>query len=228
MKSPSRIELKNELITEFSNGNKKREVGRYSVSQIYAILEGWISPEQYIEGETMDFPQMFNCWYGAGKHKQIEPLLKAKGYETEIKKEYDLGDFKIVGICDFMKDDMVGDLKTSLEPIGEAKKWSLFQVKIYCSVFEKATGIIYEPMLVKEQVYNRMGYPKTQVKDFYLKEIGKVERNDTWFKNKMGELREFHNKMLLLVAKDTKTSQRGKQSDKTTLQLTNQLTSPTN
>ncbi len=195
-KVPSKIDLKPVLVEESNENQRQGEVGRYSISQIYAMLEGWTTPEDFINGEIMSFSQAFNCWYGTGKHTQIEQLLKRLGYETEIKKEYDCGDFKIVGRCDFLNEQMVGDLKTSIELIGKAKKWSLFQVKLYCSVFEKEYGVIYEPIIKKEQTYNKMGYPKTEVVDFYLQDIGRTKRNDDWFKKQLIKLGEFHEKVV--------------------------------
>lgn len=205
MNCPSKISLKDALVDETNSSPKEPKVGRYSISQIYSYINGWTTPKQYLEGETFDFVSSFRMWEGTAKHKQIEPLMERLGYEVELKKEYDCGEFVIVGMADYLKDNIVADLKTSREIIGEAKKWSLFQVKIYCTVFERDYGIIFEPKVKMGSVPNPRGIAKDCIVDLWLDNIGTVERNDKWFEAQMLKLSEFHKAVVVEHEKLTKT-----------------------
>ena len=192
---PDKLDLKDAVMKRVEEGKKKGVVGRYSASQIYAILEGWTTPKDFLEGEIKEFEEAFNLWNGTEKHKSVEGLMKILGYETELKKEHQCKDFMIVGMADYLTEKEVADLKTSIELIGEAKKWSLFQLKLYCTIFQKERGIIYEPVIKIEQKPNKMGFPKPKVTDFYLRNIGETKRDDKWFETIVKKLNIFHEQL---------------------------------
>ena len=54
------------------------------------------------------------------------------------------------------------------------------------------------PVMRVEMKLNKIGIPKREVTEFYLKEIGRVERNDKWFDNQMEKLLEFHKEIIKL------------------------------
>ena len=178
--------------------DKPNEVGRYSCSQIYSYLNGWCSPTDFLKGEEKDFAQCFRMWQGTSKHKQVEDLMKVIGYETEVKKEMKVEPITIVGIADYLSDGEVADLKTSMELYKVAKKWHLYQVKLYCTLFEKPIGKIVQPVYKTKSVFKR-GKTKLEPDKFYLKELGSVKRDDKWFNEQMDLLLKFHNKILKVV-----------------------------
>ncbi len=189
------IDLKPALQKYTEERDRPNKVGRYSISQIYAYLNGWQTPEDFIKGEKLDFTSQFRCFQGTSKHKQIEELMKLLGYKTEVKKEMKVGDFTIVGIADYLSDNEVADLKTSAKLYDKAKPWQIFQVKLYCTVFKKDIGKVAQPIYKS----NSNGEPT----DFYLKEIGSTKRDDGWFKAKMEKLNKFHNKVKKLHEKSS-------------------------
>lgn len=192
------IDLAPALIKYTEERDKPNEVGRYSCSQIYSYLNGWCSPKDFLKGEKKDFAQCFRMWQGTAKHKQVEDLMKLIGYETEVKKEKKVGDITIVGIADYLSDNEVADLKTSMELYKVAKKWHLYQVKLYCTLFAKDVGKIVQPVYKMKTVFTR-GKMKLEPSKFYLKELGSVKRNDDWFNQEMEKLLKFHNKILEVV-----------------------------
>ena len=195
------IDLKKPLQIYTEKRDRENKVGRYSCSSIYAFLQGWETPEDFIKGKQMDFAGQFNCWEGTYKHKAIEELMEILGYETEVKKEMKVGDFTIVGIADYLSKDEVSDLKTSRELYSKAKKWHEFQVKLYCTLFEKPVGKIMQPVFEEEYKPNKVGIPKPVPTNFYLKEIGSVKRDDSWFKKEMEKLSAFHKEVVKLKNK---------------------------
>ena len=170
------IKLENEVVKVVNGDARERKENRYSCSEIYSIINGWVTPEEFLKGETFNFNNAFKIWSGQQKHNMIEPLLKSIGYEVEVSQQQKINDSEIIlsGRVDAMNEDSILELKTSLEAIGKAKKWSLYQVKLYCTLFKKPTGIIYEPVMRVEMKLNKIGIPKREVTEFYLKEIGIV------------------------------------------------------
>jgi hypothetical protein len=59
-----------------------------------------------------------------------------------------------------------------------SKPWHEYQVKLYCTMFERPRGVVLQP------VENKDG--------LYLKEIGYVTRDDQWFADEMAKLYAFH------------------------------------
>lgn len=191
--------LNQELIKYQLSRNTKRKPNRYSCSEIYPILNNWITPEQYLFDEEIDFTGAFRMWQGTGKHKQMEELMKFMGYETEVKKEVQVGDLTIVGIADYLTETEVIDFKTSSELYDKAKAWHLAQVKLYCTLFEKEEGVIQQPIYKERKEYNRMGKLKSVPYELCLKEIGRVKRNDDWFMSQIDKLEEFNSKVIKLI-----------------------------
>jgi hypothetical protein len=62
-----------------------------------------------------------------------------------------------------------------------SKPWHDHQVKLYCTMFEKKNGLVYQP------VKNDSGV--------YLKHIGTVERDDAWFQKELEKLYVFHQRV---------------------------------
>lgn len=173
------IDLTPTLLTKYQD--KKKEINRFSVSDCWAIIHGRITPKDYLRGEIRDFSQIFKMWQGTWKHNQIQELLKELGYEIEPKIEYKTDDFVLVGKADAILGDEILEIKTSAELIPNAKSWHIEQVMIYLSLFKKQKGVIVQPI--------------TKGNKLFLKEIGKVERDDEFFRKVLEELKEFQSKL---------------------------------
>lgn len=191
-------DITNWLLEYHLSRNRKREPNRYSCSEIYAILNDWITPEEFISSKSIDFQGAFRMWQGTGRHKQLEDIMKFKGYEVEVKKEVQVGDLTIVGKADYLTETEVVDFKTSNKLYDKAKAWHLFQVKLYCTLFEKDEGVIEQPIYKEQKEYNMRGKLELVPYKLLLKEIGRTKRNDDWFMDKINQLEEFNSKVLLL------------------------------
>ena len=173
------IDLTPKLIEKF--GKKTNKIGRYSVSGIYAIFAGWTKPEDYFETKYNDFEGIKRMWSGVINHDFIESLLEKE--KCEIKVVYKYKDIEIVGKCDYMpNEDEVIDFKTSDKVMTEMKPWSAHQIRMYCSMFNRKRGLIYQPILENDK--------------YILKHIGTVERSDDWFQEQCAKLYKFHEKLI--------------------------------
>jgi hypothetical protein len=164
--------------------DKPGVIGRYSVSAVWGILNGYTTPEEYIKGKKIDYESAFRMWEGTAKHGQVQSLFEGNEYyEIEKKIEY-LTEYNwtLVGKADLLDRESVIELKTSTSEMDKAKKWAEFQCKLYCTMFERPKGIICQPV--------------KNGKELYLKSLGEVERNDKWFATQLAKLNEFHNQLL--------------------------------
>jgi hypothetical protein len=82
------------------------------------------------------------------------------------------------------KPDEVWELKTSKSLLDKAKPWHEHQAKLYATIFEKDYGVVYQP-------FERDG--------LFLKCLGRVKRDDEWFKGELEKLLEFHKKIEEIV-----------------------------
>jgi hypothetical protein len=187
------IDLTPEFKEEVS-GHKK-EIGRYSCSNLWGMLTinrntglPYLPPEKYFEEETKSFEELLKMWRGTGKHKQLENLLIKKGYEVEIKKEFELdGLFTLVGKCDGINEDSIIEIKTSDNLIDKSKGWYDYQVKLYLTIFERPIGYIYQPVTTNTKLY--------------LKELSQVKRDDKFFQKQLLKLIEYHKQLQKLCNK---------------------------
>lgn len=180
MKISDRFDLNDRVLAKVSD-RRPNLIGRYSVSKIWAINNGYLTEEQYIKGEEFSVKSALRMTKGTMKHTYIEELLD--GYKTETKKEMKLEHFTIVGVADVL--DLFGkdvcDHKTSDE-LKQAKSWDEYQVRIYCTMFERPVGYILQP--------------RQDDNNLWLEIIGKVKRNDKWFDTQMAKLLTFHNNLI--------------------------------
>jgi len=163
-------------------GSYPKTRGRYSSSQLYGIMNGWITPEQWIDPPERDIKDILNMWGGIGLHNQLEDLMGREN--SEKKKEYCYKDIVLVGKADFLpphKKNQVWEFKTSENKMDKAKPWHEYQAKIYATLFDCEEGVIYQP------VQNDQG--------IFLKHLGTIKRDDEWFKGEIEKLYEFHLKV---------------------------------
>jgi hypothetical protein len=168
--------LKNKMAT------RPRVRGRYNSSELYAITHGWVTPEQWINPPEKTMKELMVMWNGIAMHSQIEDLLDKRC--SEQKKEILYKGITLVGKADYLPSnspDELWEFKTSEKIMEKAKPWARHQTRLYCSMFNKKIGHIYQP------IRNEDG--------LYLKHLGIVKRSDTWFESEMEKLYQFHLKV---------------------------------
>lgn len=190
------IDLTGKLLSKYHK--KEGKIGRYSCSRIWAMLNGYTTPEQYLKGEEIDFRGAMNMWQGTFKHEVIQELLK-DDYFLEYKKVKQVGDFEIVGMADCIIWDEILEIKTSDKVHLKAKPWAINQLKLYLSLFEIPKGRIVQPIKTANKLY--------------LKVLGEYKRNDVWFSKTMDKLAIFH-KRIMETEEINKEFDKAKQEDK--------------
>ena len=131
---------------------------------------------------------------GVCLHRQIQDLLDRK-YE-EPKKDFVYKDIFLVGKLDYVfpnNPDEILEFKTSLETIEEAKPWQVHQLKMYCTMFNKPFGTVYQPMMDSNGIY--------------LRDIGQVERDDIWAEKELEKLYNYHLRLEKIWNKKEQTNQ---------------------
>ena len=68
-----------------------------------------------------------------------------------------------------------------------AKPWHILQVQLYCTMFNKDKGVVFQPLQDESGVY--------------LKHLITVDRNDEWYQEQLENLYKFHLKVLKVVEK---------------------------
>lgn len=158
--------------------SRSRIRGRYNASEMYFIVNGLTTPEEWLNPSEKEVKEMITMWNGIGTHNQIQDLL---GDEyCEIKREFVYRDIVLVGKADYLppKKNEVWEIKTSEKRMKEMKPWHRLQTMLYCTMFEKEVGVIYQPV--------------KNIEGIYLKEIGRVIRDDNWFQEELKKLYLFH------------------------------------
>ena len=161
---------------------KKRVVGRYSVTDLWAIIHGYLTPENYLKEESFKIIDIVRMINGTVKHKILEEFLIKDGWQIEIKKEYPYEDIVFVGKVDAINDKEILEIKTSDKIIPVAKDWQKLQLKVYLTMFERESGHLVQPVYTNEKIY--------------LKKITEIKRDDGYVFNVFKKVKEFHNQLL--------------------------------
>lgn len=177
------IDLTPKLVESMASYPRKR--GRYSASELYFIFSGKTTPEMWLHPEPKPITDMFRMWDGNTIHHAVQELLSRKYVEEKREYPTDFG-VTLVGKADYLpgpkegveNSDEVWEIKSSEKLMDTAKPWHIHQTKLYCSMFGKEKGKIYQPVRGKKSVH--------------LKLIGTVTRDDEWFLGEIKKLYEFH------------------------------------
>jgi hypothetical protein len=182
------IDLNPALKKSFSQWPRQR--GRYKASELWAISEGRLTPEEWMTPPEPDTEGMLKMWMGRIMHDHIEKLLPQDC--NEIKRVHEFKDIVVVAKADHLPKhvDEVWEFKTA-EDEKKAKPWDLYQARSYCSIFERPKAVVFQPV---------------QGEGLFLKNIGEVERDDAWFNLELEKLYQFHLEVeRLWEAKDNKS-----------------------
>lgn len=177
----SDINLTSKLKQKMAGRSRVR--GRYNSSELYAINYGFksgkLTPEQWLHAPERTVKEMLTMFNGIGGHNQIQSLLDPKYCENKV--EFVYKDIVLVAKADYMppdKLDEVWELKTSEKLMTKMKPWQEHQVKLYTTMFNRPVGVVYQPVSNDEGIY--------------LKDLGRVERDDAWFGKELEQLYAFH------------------------------------
>lgn len=161
---------------------RKRVIGRYSVTDLWAIIHGYLTPENYLKEESFKIIDIVRMINGTVKHKILEEFLIKDGWQIEIKKEFPYEDIVFVGKVDAINDKEILEIKTSDKIIPVGKDWQKLQLKVYLTMFERESGCLVQPVYTNEKIY--------------LKKIDEIKRDDEYVFNVFKKVKEFHNQLL--------------------------------
>lgn len=184
------IDLTNHLKTRFAP--YPRKVGRYSVSDLWAITsrtrEGkrYKTAEEWLYQPEPDLPGMLRMMSGIINHNLIQEMLPKKN--CEVKRVYEYQGIEIVAKADYLPDDFpseVWEFKTKDEVMDESKPWQVHQARCYTTMFERDFACVMQPIVKDGTVV--------------LRELSRHKRNDEWFHKQLDELLTFHEEVLELI-----------------------------
>lgn len=170
-----------------------RTIGRYSSSELYYILNGEKTPEEWLNPKPFPLALLLAMWNGMIVHEYVQELLLGNGTnEQKFIHEHTLPDGEVITLVakiDHLPntENTVWEFKTSKNELPEAKKEHEFQAKLYCTIAERPQGKIFQPV-------------QHWKSGLFLQHIGTVERDDVWFQEQMKKLEEFHYKVKALQA----------------------------
>lgn len=174
------IDLTQKLRQKMSSRARMR--GRYNSSELYFINAGLTTPEQWIKPPEKSMKEILTMWGGIGMHSQLEDLLGKDN--CEAKKEIVYKGIVLVGKADYLPPlipDEVWEFKTSDRAMKTSKEWHDHQVKLYCTMFDRNIGKIFQPVQNADGVY--------------LKHLKTIARDDKWFEGELEKLYQFHLKV---------------------------------
>jgi hypothetical protein len=73
----------NKAMLELYKGENHRKVGRYNSSDIYNIIKGEITPENYFGNRELDATGLKNIWRGISIEQQFGKDLEKLGYKLK-------------------------------------------------------------------------------------------------------------------------------------------------
>lgn len=182
------IDLSKELI-EKQNQKDDREFGKYYVSELWGIVNGYKTIDDVLNGEKLDLTSSYKTIKGTIWHEVIQSLLDAKCYEIEKRIEIPVNDeIKLVGKIDIYDklNNEVWELKTSDEVMEKPKSWHKYQVKMYLSMVEAEKGYIFQPVI-------KMNGKKIEKFGLFL--LGEVKRDNKFYAKQIEFLKQFHQKV---------------------------------
>lgn len=174
---------------------KQRKLGRYSVSDIWAMTNGYLPIDKFFIPEPFSVGSAANMFLGSEKHLIAQKLLKEIYPKAliEDKKEIAIDDFVIVGKADFIDGDKIWEIKTSIEKLYFAKSWHTYQLKWYLWLFDKKYGSIVQPVI---EVNGK------RIMALKLNILNSITRDDDFINRELKKLKKYHEELKILkVAK---------------------------
>lgn len=155
-----------------------RKRGRYNSSELYGITHGYVTPQTWMVPRQRSPEELLRMWGGILVHDHVQRFLPPD--TNEVKREHFYRGITLVGKADNVpkNSDEVWEFKSSAKAMAKSSPSHDYQVKLYCSMFERETGLIFQP------VQNKKG--------LFLKRIGTITRDDVWFEEQLDKLYEFH------------------------------------
>lgn len=135
------------LINQYVNRREPhpRKVGRYWASNLWAIVNNRLKPEDFLKEERMSLTSCGHIIRGEEKEDTLKKIFDANkvDYTYQKKKVLKLKGFELVIIVDFLFKDMVLELKSPRTMPDEIKQYHYPQLEAQYRAFNKPVFICY-------------------------------------------------------------------------------------
>ncbi len=139
-----------EILEQFYNKprEKKREVGKYWASDIYAIRKGYLTASKFLQQKEINEQGGANIFWGSASEKQLDTILQEEhiNYKTQERFEISMNDYVLSGKTDFSFPQFILETKCPKESIHHIPEKWMDQLECYHRAFNKPVklGIFYK------------------------------------------------------------------------------------
>ena len=176
-----------ELLLKYHNQKEEepRQIGRYYASELYKIIKGEITPENFFEKKVIDERSCKFICEGLAVEDFLTKVFTETGvdFEPQVKKEIQITDeIVLVAKPDFCFKTFIAELKRPNEIKEEIPVWWAYQCEAYYRAFYLPVHLWqwYYPCGIKELIYVpskwRWDKIKTTLVQFH-NNLKKVEAN---------------------------------------------------
>jgi len=120
--------------------NHQREIGRYWASDIYKILGGWLTPDNFFQESQYDKKSVGMIFTGMATEAMLERVFREMNvnFEPQVKKELKIGDeITLVVVADFVFPNFLIETKHLFKDDGGIPKKYLYQLEAQYQAFQK-------------------------------------------------------------------------------------------
>ena len=136
----------NLLARKYGNLGERREkkIGRFSATDLYKIVKGYLTPEEFFNASQMDEKGSLNCLRGDTLEYGVSQVWKRSGaiFDTQVKREIIIDDLTFVAIADFHFGDKILECK-SPEKFTGYKDYNKYQCELQYRIFNVPIYIGY-------------------------------------------------------------------------------------
>jgi len=179
-----------EMLVSFVNREKKeRELGRYWATDIYKIVNRYLTPNNFFAKQKINLWGAENILVGEAMEEKLHEIFQFnKGlYEYQQKKVINIDDIELVAVADFNFKSKILETKFPDKPMGNVvpDKWK-YQLEVLHRVFLKPVSLV---IMRKHPLYTEVKY----------------EPNDQLWEYIQDTLKVFHKKLCQNIKKNDKS-----------------------
>lgn len=135
------MKLKEAIKEKVNEGQKERTLGRYNASELYSILIGEITPQNFFKGREKDKKSSWNIFWGITIEEALKNIFR--DWEWQAKQELKIDDFVISCKADFINEQKVLEVKCPRRLPHSIRKYHQPQLEAYSRAFNRKVEIMY-------------------------------------------------------------------------------------
>ncbi len=165
------------LLVNYVNNRERhpRKIGRFNSSDIYNILSGELTPENYFKDKKKDLFACKNITEGEIREMALKLLFDASKvkFEYQVKGIWKEPDFEIVCVTDFLFKDKVVECKSPMKFSGGIKDYHKPQLEAQFRIFNRPVYALYLKERWDNQIFRYK--PDPQLWDLIIKKLGEFQ-----------------------------------------------------